>query len=98
MDMLPSCPYHRAERAAVAIAADRADAWGTIADDVAPAADRHIAGARVGRMMCTQFRSWFGHPMPATVVPCTVSIVSRNGSPQVLHEAADHLLLVTDRA
>ena len=96
------CWFHHSYRSALALADDLAAAWAAVADDptvdVGGVADRHIAGARVGRAMCVRLGRMFGHRVPATVVPCAMSVRAVRDGRELRYDADDHLLLITDRA
>ena len=94
------CSSQKAYRSALAVADDLATAWAAVSADpsvdVGDIAERHVAGARIGRAMCAQLGT-SGHRMPSTVVPCRMSVTSSCGREMRL-AVDDHLLLITDRA
>jgi hypothetical protein len=94
------CSHLTLFRASLHMVVEMVDAWNMVVAtdglDVGDPGERHIAGARVIRTMCVRARHKFGHPMPASVVPCAVSVIS-DESVQPF-EADDHLVVVTGRA
>jgi hypothetical protein len=97
----PDCHCHALYRSGFHVASDLVDAWHTVAArpdvDVGDPAERHIAGARLGRAMFVRLGSPLGHRSPTSVVSCAVSVTA-DGDERPAFEAVDHLLLVTDRA
>jgi hypothetical protein len=91
---------HHLYRNMLAAVEDLATAWHHVIDtgavDVGDPADRHIAAARLARMLCARHRKRYGHAIPVSVAPCAVAVVDgRNDTKWQTH---DHLLVVTDRA
>jgi hypothetical protein len=76
---------------------DLGAAWHQVVDigdaDVGDPGQRHIAAARLGRMICRRRRN--GRSIPVSVVPCSVAVVHNEFDRR--WDTHDHLLLVTDR-
>src|SRR5215207_3687207 len=69
---------HTLYRNMLAAVEDLGAAWHNVIDDnvdVGDTADRHIAAARLLRMLCSPHRRTYGHALPVTVLPCSVAVL-----------------------
>ena len=90
---------HTLYRNMLAAVEDLGAAWHNVIDDnvdVGDPADRHIAAARLLRMLCSRHRRIYGHALPVTVLPCSVAVL--HNCVDIRWDDGDHLLLVTGRA